>query len=339
MPACRSLESAVNELRWIREHVESTARDEQQAASKTARLCRRRGRGVPLQYILGSQPFGPLDIRCKPGVLIPRPETEAYTHHLAHLIRGGKLTNPMAAKNRKGGLNIVDFCTGTGCIPLLLFSVLQGRMQDLHVLGVDISPAAVELARENIARNVQSGNISPLLPGQSMEVQTGDVFHDHDIEKLAERQWDVMVSNPPYVSSRVWKYGLGNLGYSVRKYEPSLALVPSHDLPIPPGWNHEDVFYSRLLDVAGRLGPRVILLEIGDEAQARRVLEGIGRHALSATLRVEVWRDWPDLTPGNEEAGLMEILRRDGEIWRVPVKGGGHIRSIFMTRDLAETDP
>lgn len=76
LPACRDLPSALNELRWIREHVEDLQRGRAPSPSRTehqvASLCRRRGRGVPLQYVLGSQPFGNLDLKCRPGVLIPR---------------------------------------------------------------------------------------------------------------------------------------------------------------------------------------------------------------------------------------------------------------------------
>ena len=66
---CRTLPSAVNELRWLREHVQETSCLKN---SRLLQLCQRRARGEPLQYILGSQPFGELDIKCRPGVLIPR---------------------------------------------------------------------------------------------------------------------------------------------------------------------------------------------------------------------------------------------------------------------------
>src|SRR4051812_30538830 len=74
LPACRDLPSALNELRWIREHVSSgrTETDPSNAEQRLWRLCRRRGRGEPLQYVLGTQPFGDLDIKCRKGVLIPR---------------------------------------------------------------------------------------------------------------------------------------------------------------------------------------------------------------------------------------------------------------------------
>lgn len=71
LPTCRELPSALNELRWIRQHVAQLGL-KQDSERQVARLCQRRGRGEPLQYVLGSQPFGNLDILCRPGVLIPR---------------------------------------------------------------------------------------------------------------------------------------------------------------------------------------------------------------------------------------------------------------------------
>src|SRR4051794_40513496 len=76
LPPCRTLTSARNELRWLQEHVRNLASQERlrPGASRKLldKLCRERARGKPLQYLLGSQPFGDLDILCEKGVLIPR---------------------------------------------------------------------------------------------------------------------------------------------------------------------------------------------------------------------------------------------------------------------------
>lgn len=69
----RTLDSATNELRWLKEHVDTLKPACLHVSKqKLLNLCERRSRGEPLQYILGSQPFGELDIKCRPGVLIPR---------------------------------------------------------------------------------------------------------------------------------------------------------------------------------------------------------------------------------------------------------------------------
>jgi len=67
---CRDLESACNELRWLREHV--AAQPTRNHEQRLRKLCADRGRGKPLQYILGTEFFGELELLCRPGVLIPR---------------------------------------------------------------------------------------------------------------------------------------------------------------------------------------------------------------------------------------------------------------------------
>lgn len=328
LPACRDLQSAMNEFRWLKEHVNSTASTSKE--NLLSRLCKKRGQGYPLQYILGSQPFGPLDVQCRPGVLIPRPETEAYTYHLTDLIKAGSLRAGEPGQR----LGIVDFCTGTGCIPLLLYALLCRKFEHLEVVGVDISVHAVSLSRDNIGHNVQLGHIPHPRPHQTLHILQQDIFQDEVIEKLQGRTWDVMVSNPPYISRRVWHRGGGQIGHSVRKYEPSLALIPGNNIPIPEDWDHEDVFYSRLLSIANNLKPKVILLEVGDEMQALRVISRFSQHKLSTNSHVEVWRDWPDLTPSHDEESSLKITMDDGSSRLVSTKGSGNIRSIFIKLDV-----
>lgn len=75
---CRDLQTAQNELRWLREHVENVAKvrrargDQLAKGALLSQLVRRRASGKPLQYLLGTEYFGDLEIRCRPGVLIPR---------------------------------------------------------------------------------------------------------------------------------------------------------------------------------------------------------------------------------------------------------------------------
>lgn len=71
LPVCRDLHSAQNELRWLGEHAaeKSNGRNENHLLHQ---YVRRRARGEPLQYILGTEFFGDLEIDCRPGVLIPR---------------------------------------------------------------------------------------------------------------------------------------------------------------------------------------------------------------------------------------------------------------------------
>ncbi|KAM0559740.1 hypothetical protein ACHAPJ_004264 [Fusarium lateritium] len=327
LPACRDLASAQNELRWIKNHV-----DEKWSHQKPwhlDNLCRKRGRGLPLQYVLGSQPFGRLDIKCKPGVLIPRQETEAYTFHLAELVKSGELLGHQVREGDRG-VNLIDFCTGTGCIPLGFYSSLQHSIEHLNVKGVDISPVALRLAQENIARNIKLQNLVEPTQYKRLDITRADVFSDVDMQQLAVTPWDILISNPPYISEDVWNHGRGQLGYSVRKYEPRLALVPNDDLPRLNGCNPSDVFYSRLLDISNLLKPKVVLFEIGDENQARRVLQLYFAHPITQNSQAEVWRDWPDLEGTEGSEFIVDVEELKGERRRVPAKGGGLMRSILI---------
>lgn len=74
LPTCRDIPSARNELRWLGEHATERTVSSSGASWRALlrKLCVQRGRGKPLQYILGNQPFGDLEILCRKGVLIPR---------------------------------------------------------------------------------------------------------------------------------------------------------------------------------------------------------------------------------------------------------------------------
>lgn len=86
--ATRDLPSAIRELRWLVEHLQERNKGKSLSSSQEKKqllkLCKRREKSEPLQYILGSQPFGPLDIICRWGVLIPR--------YVPHTPIGRKLT-------------------------------------------------------------------------------------------------------------------------------------------------------------------------------------------------------------------------------------------------------
>ncbi|KAH8845947.1 hypothetical protein MCOR03_010986 [Pyricularia oryzae] len=329
LPVCRDIPSALNELRWIRDHVQSlpapeTGRyhDRRHRHILVRHLCMRRGLGEPLQYLLGTQPFGDLDILCRPGVLIPRPETEAYTIHLADQIRSGVLPalgSPHDVINR-GGLRILDICTGTGCIPLLLGSRLARRGLVSEVRGVDISPRALRLARDNTAHNGE------LLRNCEAQFQKLDVFaveDAHTASSLAEDgSWDVVTCNPPYISEAGFARDTTR---SVRNFEPRNANVPEErDLGGLYGTvRPEDVFYARVLDMCReQLRPRVVFFEVGDLEQAKRV----AGMALRDHAQVEIWRDLPDVMPDSDDG--FASISIDGVT--VAAKGSGHGRGVLI---------
>lgn len=336
LPAVRDLPSARNELRWLRDHVRGSA-PRGARASRLAALCRRRGAGVPLQYILGTQPFGKLEVACRPGVLIPRGETEAYTVRLARWLKRGWGLTDWAVDRADQGLRVVDFCTGTGCIPLLLASSLWFAFPKLHVHGIDISPAALALAHQNLRSARSKTQIPPPSPSHSVTFHHGDLLSApwlQDVLPTLIPGCDVLVANPPYVSPQTWREGRGELSYSTRKFEPKLALVPRDVTELPAACRPEDVFYAALLDAAGVLRPAVVLFEFGDAAQGRRVLELAFGHPSCRDAEFEFWRDHPDLKSVGDADSETEVRVRDpaGAERVVPIRGRGNVRSIVIRR-------
>ena len=131
----------------------------------------RRSRGVPLQYVTGDQPFRELRLVVRPGVFIPRPETEMLVD-LA-----------LASIADRAAPTVVDVGTGTGAIAL----AIANARSDARVLAIDVDDAAVELARENAE--------SCAIP---VEVRRGDLLQP--AEDVRGRV-DLVVSNPPYVEA------------------------------------------------------------------------------------------------------------------------------------------
>ena len=150
--------------------------------------------GEPIQYIFGKAPFYGREFLVTPDTLIPRNETE----ELVHLIIK---ENPMP------GLKIMDIGTGTGCIPI----TLALEMKTPEVYGLDISDAALQIAKRNAERllaNVKFEHCDILLQTPS----TGDL--------------DILVSNPPYVP----EWDKQQMHENVVVHEPWIALfVPDGD--------------------------------------------------------------------------------------------------------------
>ncbi|CAK7271962.1 hypothetical protein SEPCBS57363_004890 [Sporothrix epigloea] len=334
LPVCRDLPSALTELRWIQQHVRETAERKGQSSWERKRsvlaLCQRRGRGEPLQYVLGTQPFGPLDLLCRKGVFIPRPEPEAYTLHLANLL----LQESQQASLVQPGhpITILDACTGTGCIALLLYAQLWRQKEAvergaLHIVGLDMAPEAVKLARANAVRNALPMQTDGTETSSSIRFVQGDLFSDdwldHDaIKHLLRSPLDVLVSNPPYISAKGFA---DDTARSVRLFEPKLAQVPQPTEHRIGNGAAEDVFYVRLLELASRLGARIVLCETGGLEQAKRV----AALALDQTpiLDLEIWADQPDIVDVDCPDRWVTVAGH-----QVRIKGSGHGRSVFIRR-------
>lgn len=164
-------------------------------AAAFAELVERRRRREPLQHLLGRTTFRHLDLLVRPGVFVPRPETEVVAQHAIDAARE-------VARAGRAPV-VVDLCCGAGGIALALAT----EVERVRVLAVDASPEAVALTRANAER-----------VGADLEVLVGDV---RDVELLAALHGavDVLVANPPYIPPDAVP-----VDPEVRDHDPQLAL-------------------------------------------------------------------------------------------------------------------
>jgi release factor glutamine methyltransferase len=196
---------------------------------------RRRAAGEPLQYVTGEVAFRHLVVKVRPGVLIPRPETEVLVDAV--------LPELQRVVGERGQAVVADLCTGSGCIALSLASECPGTA----VFATDLSPLAVEIAAENAARLGLADAVSTL---------TGDLFSA--LPEDARGTLDVIVSNPPYVPSE----DVPDLPAEVAGFEPHLAL--------DGGMDGLDVFRRILAGGRGWLRPGGLLAVELDERMVRK---------------------------------------------------------------------
>lgn len=162
---------------------------EQQAAF--AALVAERARGVPVAYLVGHKEFYGLELRVTPATLVPRPETELLVELALQEARRLSPRSPAP-------LTVADIGTGTGAVAI----ALAANLPDALVFAVDLSAAALEVARQNVARHGLTGRVR-LLHGDLLAPLPAPV--------------DLIVSNPPYTV-------LAEVEPNVREHEPWLAL-------------------------------------------------------------------------------------------------------------------
>ena len=156
-------------------------------------LVARRGRGEPVAHILGLREFYGLDFHVTQATLIPRPETELFIDRAKALFPG------------QGPAAFADLGTGSGCLAVILAVTFPEAVG----LALDASPAALAVARDNAERHGVGQRIT---------------FLEADFTALPQRVggYDLIVSNPPYVSEAEYR----ECSREVRDFEPKSALVP-----------------------------------------------------------------------------------------------------------------
>ena len=204
-----------------------------------------------MAYLVGKREFYSLSFRVTPDVLIPRPETEFLLIRLLDLAKQQAVKSSEPAHCRRwhrqrhpGRLR-------------------RAKLAHSTVTAIDISPAALAVARENAKDHGVA---------EKIEFVESDLF----ASVPPDRQFDFVVSNPPYVKSSE----MDQLMVDVRKFEPRLALGSR------PAWT--EVIERLIPQAAERLATGGwLLVEIGPaiEAEVRRLVQGQGAFELSPTIK------------------------------------------------------
>lgn len=158
----------------------------------------------PVQYIIGETIFFDIPIWVNPSVLIPRPETEELVHAI--------IQSPFPEHSK-----ILDIGTGSGCIAI----ALAKHIKHAEVFAIDISAEAIQLAKKNATRN--NAHVTFIVT---------DIVDD---KPVIEEKFDVIVSNPPYITLSEQQ----TLNKNVLEYEPHQALFVQDDNPL--------FFYERII--------------------------------------------------------------------------------------------
>ncbi len=201
-----------------------------QQIGKIDEIVARRAAGEPLYRILGQREFWGLDFKVTSDVLDPRPDTETLVeaalkwarqrHNVIARSESDEAIQNKESKSENGlprslqslammqkPLKILDLGTGTGCIPIALLTELP----QAQAVAVDISPAAVAVARENAAKNHVADRL---------EIIEGDLF-----DAVTGQEFDLILSNPPYIPES----HIQDLSAEVKNHDPILALSGGED--------------------------------------------------------------------------------------------------------------
>jgi release factor glutamine methyltransferase len=213
-------------------------------------LLRRRAKKEPLQLIIGSVEFCGITIETAPGLLIPRPETEGLAEFVIEELKAVSQSDPV---------RVLDIGTGTGCLAVTIASKVPRTLVD----AVDVDFEAVRCATHNAERNHVADRVRAIL---------ADVLSPR-FESLVAGPYDMIVSNPPYVTEEEY----ASLAPEIRNHEAKHALV---------GADNGLIFYRRMADLFPALLKEDgwIAVEIG-ATQDKDVRSIFAEHIDSLTVR------------------------------------------------------
>lgn len=172
---------------WIKTWPDYQLSDAEQSQYES--LIERRAKGEPIAYITGEREFWTLNLATNSSTLIPRPETELLVEQALESLSDNEASC------------VLDLGTGTGAIALAIAS----ERSKCEVLGVDLNDAAVELAKKNAKRN---------------NILNAKFKQSSWFENISIQQFDLIVSNPPYVAE-----GDPHLEQGDLIFEPNSALI------------------------------------------------------------------------------------------------------------------
>ncbi len=176
----------------------------EEVRTKFRQLVKQRAEGMPVAYLVGRREFYSLPFQVTPDVLIPRPETELLVVRLLDLLAA------RAAERPNEALQVADVGTGSGIIAICA----ARRFPGCRVTAIDTSAAALAVARANAKEHGVADRI---------DFVEGDLLSGLP----AEGVFDLVASNPPYVSEAEF----AQLARDVREFEPAGHLSPDHAAP------------------------------------------------------------------------------------------------------------
>ena len=247
------------------------AHDDTDISSIRAAFCaavERRCTGLPIAYITGEKDFWGLSFHVTPDVLIPKPDTELLVERSLAIVR-----EKAAALPPDRPFFILDPCTGSGCVAISLLHTLEAEgIKNSSCIAIDISPAALAIARTNAERLLSAET------QRRLYIIAGDMRTlPETLVRLRESsspsslifkpiRFDLIAANPPYVPSALTQKLLQD-----GRSEPILALDGGSD-----GLDFIRILANNTRTVLNRNG--VLLSEVGEyhSQAARRIFESVG---------------------------------------------------------------